>query len=86
MFESNLHQKSLEESTFEIWLEEGRSSKLGYKFLLIIWDDLEADFQPVYSSNREEITKYGSHGSSHERETLVAAYDLYSESRIDHPQ
>ncbi len=83
MFESNLHQKSLNESTFETWLEEGRNSKLGYKFLLIIWDDLEADFLPFYANNREEISKYDSYGTSYERETLVAAYDLYSESRID---
>ena len=79
MFESPDYPKALDEEIFNQWLEKGRSSKIGYSHLLIIWDDYESAYRPVYVAHRDEIKPYREAGS---RERLVAAYDLYSESRI----
>jgi hypothetical protein len=80
MFEGREFPKSLDEEVFDLWLENGRLSKMGYKYLLIIWDEYQAAYQPVYTDHRDDIRKYDN--SSISRERLVAAYDLYSESRI----
>jgi hypothetical protein len=80
MFEGAQFRKSLSEEVFNVWLENGRMSKIGYKYLLIVWDEYESDYRPVYSENRDDIHTYD--GSAMSRERLVAAYDLYSESRI----
>jgi hypothetical protein len=80
MFESLHFAKSLEEEQFENWLEKGRSSKLGYQYLLIIWDTFEEDFKPVFIEDRESINEYKDIIAT--QEILVAAYDLYSESKI----
>jgi hypothetical protein len=82
MFEGSDFPKSLEEDMFEAWLETGRNSKIGYRYLLIIWDNYDDDYQPLYVEERESIHKYERYESSTGRESLVAAYDLYSESRI----
>ena len=37
---------------------------------------------PVYTENRTELAKYEKYQTATGRESLVAAYDLYSESRI----
>ena len=79
MFEGQDYPKALDEGTFNQWLEKGRLSKIGYSHLLVVWDDYESAYQPVYVSHRDEIKEYRKPGS---RERLVAAYDLYSESRI----
>jgi hypothetical protein len=84
MFESHDYPKPLDEALFDSWLEAGRSSKIPYAFLLIVWDELEGRYLPFYAEKREEFgdfEKYG--GSSPGRQLLVATYDLYSESRID---
>jgi hypothetical protein len=79
MFEGREYPKGLDEEVFNRWLENGRSSKIGYSHLLVIWDDYESAYQPVYVSHRDDIKTYQRPLS---RERLVAAYDLYSESRI----
>ena len=79
MFES-IYNKSLDEETFESWLEKGRSSRVGYQYLLVIWNNLEQDYQPIFLSDRDEIYMYAESGGI--SESLVAAYDIYSESRI----
>ena len=79
MFDGPDFPKSLDEEVFNLWLENGRRAKIGYNYLLIIWDAYESAYQPVYVSRRDEIDGY--RGSS-PRESFVAAYDLYSESRI----
>ena len=79
MFESD-DRKSLNEPLFESWLEQGRSSKLGYHYLLVIWDDLDKDYKPAYASNREELYSLINRADIHE--SIVAVYDVYSESRI----
>ena len=79
MFDGHDFPKSLDEEIFNRWLENGRLSKMGYHYLLIVWDEYESKYLPVYVGNRNEIE---SHRSSGSRERLVAVYDLYSESRI----
>jgi hypothetical protein len=79
MFEGPDFQKSLDEGVFNSWLENGRQDKIGYNYLLIIWDDYDSAYRPVYASHRDEISQYRTENS---RERLIAVYDLYSESRI----
>jgi hypothetical protein len=79
MFDGPDFQKSLDEEVFNRWLENGRLNKMGYKYLLIVWDEYESGYQPVYAEHRDEIAVYKKSSS---RERLIAAYDLYSESRI----
>ncbi|ADR20370.1 hypothetical protein MATR_20110 [Marivirga tractuosa] len=82
MFEGYDFPKSLDEEKFEAWLQSGRNSKIGYKYMLIIWDNYDDDYQAVYVEERESIQRYERYESSTGRESLVAAYDLYSESRV----
>lgn len=82
MFESPDYPKALEESLFDSWLEKGRNSKISFAYILIVWDELEASYFPVFVESREQIQDYEPYGHSSQRQTLVAAYDLYSESRI----
>ncbi len=79
MFEGSDYPKGLDEEVFNQWLENGRLSKIGYHYLLIVWDDYESAYQPVYVGHRDEIESFQKHSN---RERFVAAYDLYSESRI----
>ncbi len=79
MFESSTSQRSLAEDLFETWLENGRDHKLGYQYMLVIWDEYTEDFRPVYLFERSDLHSYVSPQS----EEVLAAYDLYSESRMD---
>lgn len=69
----------LEDEVFEEWLERGRQNPLGYRFLLVVWDEFELAHHPVYTSVRDDIELFQRPSS---RERFIAAYDLYSESRI----
>ncbi|MFY0627602.1 MAG: hypothetical protein JXR07_14965 [Reichenbachiella sp.] len=82
MFESSDYPKSLDESVFSEWLEKGRANKIRYNFLLIVWDEFECNYQPVYLELRKEIEAYNERSNISSRESLIAVYDLYSESRI----
>jgi hypothetical protein len=79
MFEGPDFQKALDEEVFNRWLANGRLSNLGYKYLLIVWDDYDSDYHPIYLSHRDEVNAYRTPRS---RERFIAAYDLYSESKI----
>ncbi len=79
MFESSTSQRSLDEDRFETWLEEGRLHKLGYQYMMVIWDQYTEDFRPVYLFERSDLLNYVSPQS----EEVLAAYDIYSESRMD---
>jgi len=79
MFDGPDFPKSLEEEVFNVWLENGRLAKIGYNYLLVIWDEYDAAYRPVYVAHRDEIE---AHQASYGRERFIAAYDLYSESRI----
>jgi hypothetical protein len=79
MFDGSGFPKSLDEEVFNRWLENGRQSKVGYHYLLIVWDQYDSSYHPVYVENRDELQKHNTSGS---RERLIAAYDLYSESKI----
>lgn len=82
MFNGPDFPKSLDEEVFSLWLENGRQSKIGYSYLLVLWDNYESSYRPMYAEHRDEISKYETYHASTGRESLVAAYDLYSESRI----
>lgn len=82
MFETPERPKSLDEETFESWFEKGRESKISYAYILIIWDEVEENYSPVYLEERAEVEEYQSSGEFYVRQKLVAVYDLYSESRI----
>jgi hypothetical protein len=82
MFEGPNYPQSLDESLFDEWLEKGRLSKIPYAYLLIVWDELETEYLPVFTEDRQEIKQFARYGSSPENRLLVAAYDLYSETRV----
>lgn len=82
MFDGSEFPMSLAEDTFDLWLEKGRDSMLSYNYLLIIWDELDANYKPVYETDRAKISNYEKYQNALGRESLIAAYDLYSESRI----
>ncbi|WP_425390922.1 hypothetical protein [Ekhidna sp.] len=81
MFENLNFSSSLDENEFEEWLESGRSSKIRYSYLVILWDEIDRSFHPVYLSEREELKKY-TDDYSNVGDTFVAAYDLFTESKI----
>lgn len=81
MFEGPDFPQSLDEELFNSWLENGRQLKLSYNYLVIIWNELELEYQPVYVEDRDAISDYTKNKNS-SRELFVAAYDLYSETKI----
>jgi len=82
MFNGPDFPRSLDEKVFNSWLENGRLDKLGHKYLLIIWDELDEAYRPAYASDKNEFDRYQNYKSSVSRESLIAAYDLYSESKV----
>jgi hypothetical protein len=82
MFDGREYPKSLEVEAFEDWLAQGRGSKMRYEYMLVVWDDLEADYHAEYVENRESIRKYPMWGESASHSAIIAVYDLYSEARI----
>ena len=80
MFETLDFGKSLNEDLFDEWLENGRNSRLGYHYMLVVWDKLYEQFKPIYTEDKERIEEFDNSVVSNE--ILVAAYDLYSESKI----
>ncbi|MFA0963679.1 hypothetical protein AB9P05_17875 [Roseivirga sp. BDSF3-8] len=82
MFDGPGFPGSLEEDVFETWLEEGRDSKMSYAYMLVIWDAYDNAYKPMYVEERAKISRYEKYPEATGREALVAAYDLYSESRV----
>lgn len=77
MFQST-NRKALSEDQFETWLEKGRDSAIGFHYLLIIWNELDQEYQVQFLTERIQIFEYKPSTS----EALIAAYDLYSGTRI----
>ncbi len=82
MFDGASFPQPLEEDVFDAWIEKGRDSKIGYTYMLVVWDAYEAEYLPVYVEDRDKIKEFERYESSTGRESLVAAYDLYSETRV----
>ncbi len=84
MFDSPDYPKALSEETFEAWLEKGRESKIGFEYMLVVWDEVEQAYRPVYAESRQHIKELNISpwGDSVEQESLIAVYDLFSEARI----
>jgi hypothetical protein len=49
---------------------------------LIVWDELDRTYMPVYVEQRSEIQNFARYGQAPDHRLLVAAYDLYSETRV----
>lgn len=82
MFHGSDFPTTLDEQVFNDWLEAGRNSKLSYTYMLIIWDELDSKYLPVYAEAREKIQTYERYPVASSNESLIAAYDLYSESKV----
>lgn len=82
MFDNKEFPVVLDDDLFAQWLENGRQSKISYSHLLVVWDEIESAYKPVYAESRYEIDNYEMYGSSTGHESLIAAYDLYSESKV----
>jgi len=82
MFEGPNYPQPLDESLLEEWLEKGRTSKIPYAYLVVIWDELDSLYAPVYVERRSELQKYARYGQAPDHQLLVAAYDLYSETKV----
>ena len=82
MFNSSEYPKPLNEAKFMAWLEKGRASRIPFAYLLIIWDELEGEYLPIFVEKRADLMSYEKYGTSLAQQLLVAAYDLYSESRV----
>ncbi|UCS92566.1 hypothetical protein KZP23_18000 [Echinicola marina] len=82
MFDSSDYPQSLNEALFESWLEEGRSKKISYNYLLIIWNAFEEKYLPVYVEDRSEFNSFEFYPNNSREEGLIAVYDLYSGSRV----
>ena len=82
MFDSPEYPAALDESQFEAWFEKGRESRIPYAYLLIMWDEIEGKYDPIYVESRKEIQEYPRYGQSPENRLLVAAYYLYSGGRV----
>ena len=82
MFHGSDFPSSLDEQVFNDWLEAGRNSKLSYTYLLIVWDDLDSRYLPVYAEAREKAKEYERYPGASSNESLIAVYDLYSESKV----
>lgn len=84
MFEGPEYPKPLDEDLFDQWLVNGRESKIKFEFMLIVWDDIEHDYTPVYVESRTQILEQGMdlYGESMGTTSIVAAYNLYSEAKV----
>ena len=85
MFEGPEYRKSLDENTFDQWLENGRESRMNYEFMLVIWDDVEQDYIPEYVESRQQISSkgIGLYGNTNGLTSIVAIYNLFSEAKIN---
>ena len=82
MFDGPNFPKALDESVFEEWLAKGRMSKTPFDYLLVIWDELDRAYIPVYIEERSELNNFARYSQAPDHQLLVAAYDLYSETRV----
>ncbi|UZD23462.1 hypothetical protein PBT90_08685 [Algoriphagus halophytocola] len=82
MFDGPDYPQSIKEELFESWLEEGRAHVIGYHYLLIVWNVYDEKYNSVYVETRDEISSYELYPNARGPEALIAAYDLYSEGRI----
>ncbi|MEO9869565.1 hypothetical protein [Ekhidna sp.] len=80
MFENLNFPVTLDENQFDEWLIYGRESKIRYNYLVILWDEMEKDYRPVYLTERKEFEKYTD--KRNVNDVLVAGYDLFTESKV----
>ena len=76
MFDGPDYPKTLDEALFDDWLEAGRMNKMGYKYLLILWDDIEQQYQPVFAEEKNKVLEFEKFGESIAHESLIAMLSL----------
>lgn len=79
MFGSRGFGKELDETIFEEWLEKGRNQLVGYKIMAVSWETTDEEFQHNYFFDKEQLNDFVNENST---SVFIAAYDLYSESRL----
>ena len=80
MFE-NLGLDPLSEDRFDEWLIAGRASKIRYAYMIVLWDESEREYRPIYLPDRNALESYDVN-SAGVGDVFIAAYDLYTESKI----
>lgn len=83
MFDGPDFPQPLDEELFDSWLESGRTHKIRYSHLLVIWNEFDSKYLPFYIESLTETNEYELYGSASGQESLIAVYDLYSESRVN---
>lgn len=82
MYDNAAFPAPLEEEIFAQWLEQGRNDNIGYRFMLVVWDTYDLAYRPIYVEDFDALRAFARYGDTPEREAMVAAYDLYSESKV----
>lgn len=77
MFQTS-EREPLDEQIFEDWLEKGREDRFGFHYMIILWNEWDKAYKPMYTSSRNEALQY----RTDSRESVISVYDLFSESRI----
>ncbi len=81
MFDNLNFSAALDEQRFDDWLVQGRGSKIRFSYMVVLWDEIEKDYRPVYLSERSELNKYQENART-VSDVVVAIYDLYTESKV----
>ncbi|SNT26796.1 hypothetical protein SAMN05421640_3056 [Ekhidna lutea] len=81
MFENLNFDEPLDENRFDQWFDEGRESKIRFEYLVVLWDEMEKDYRPVFLAERAKLKKYVD-DPANVGDVFVAAYDLYTESKV----
>ncbi|WP_185152869.1 hypothetical protein [Fulvivirga aurantia] len=50
--------------------------------MLVIWDTYDNAYKPIYAEKLEAVEGYERYNNATGREALIAAYDLYTESKV----
>lgn len=82
MFENAENTISLEEEVFDEWLEKGKESRIGYHYMLVVWNEFDSKYQPIYSESRDQMVTQVRVVNDSSTEALLAVYDLYSETKL----
>ena len=85
MFESPEYPQPLDEDHFDEWLERGRASKIPYEYMLVVWDEGERHYYPIYLENLSDVYEHGRdfNEGRYGEGRLIAAYHLFSESKVN---
>lgn len=55
---------------------------MNYRFMVVVWDSYDKAYKPIYVEDHEALYQFERFGDTANREAMVAAYDIYSESKV----